>query len=491
MAADLRPIVHKIWRTVSSIEVGVVLLILVAIFSALGATVLQRPVTSPGEMQSAYTPQALRILDAIGLTSVFHSWWFLGLVFLVSLCILAASVNFFPSRWCYFSRPYKYPDERFRRTVHPQRSLLLVSTELDDRLGEETGLAAAERALQISGYNPERIARQDRLGVFAERHRVSELAVYIVHSGLLLIFFGTFVNGLWGWRGTINLNEGQSSDVAVMRDGTTRKLPFSIRCDSAGLESLKDSVPNKWWSKLAIVKAGQDVQDKKIAANDPLLSSGFRFSLSSYGTSNEINRLILTASPQDSSGRKREMSLALNDAVSLDADTSVRFAEFFPDYAVREGQPYPHLNQMRNPAAHLVLTSKKLRQDFDVWLPQPVEIANSAKAPWKFQTTELRMGRFTELEVSHQPGQWGVWSGAALLGIGLALAFYLVHRRLWVVPVRDPKTGKLLLWIGGSTNRDRNGFEVRFNDLVSLIERELKLSTCSAPQVQLSMSQRE
>ena len=486
MAMDLRSIVHKTWRTIASIETGVVLLILVVILSAVGTIVLQRPVTRPDEMESAYSPPVLRILDAAGLTDVFHSWWFLGLVFLVSICIVAASVDRFPNRWRYFSRPYKYPDESFRRANHPQRSLALANRAADSEADEESGLAAAERALQSRGYNPERVLRQDHFGIYAERHRISELAVFIVHSSLLLIFFGTLVDGLWGWRGTLNLNEGQSSNVVEMRDGKTRTLPFFIRCDSAGQETYKDGTQKKSWSKLAVVNGGQAVQKKEIVVNNPLLYSGVRFYQSSYGTNGKVDKLILAAAPRDGSGGKLEIGLAVNEVASLDSDTTVRFAEFFPDYVVRDGQVYRQSNELGHPAAHLVVTSKKAGKDFDVWLPQLDEVADNSKAPWQFQVTELKVGHFTGLEVSHEPGQWGVWSGVVLMGIGLTLAFYLVHMRFWVVPVRDPKAGKLSLWIGGSANRNRDGFEERFNDLVASIEKELKPITSSAPRAQLA-----
>ena len=486
MAADLRSIFRKTWRTIASIETGVVLLILVVILSAVGTIVLQRPVTRPEEMQSAYSPHVLRILDAAGLTDVFHSWWFLGLVFLVSLSILAASINRLPNRWRYFSHPYKYPDESFRRSLHPQKWLVLANKEGGGESDEESGLMAAERALQSRGYNPERVMRQDRLGIFAEQHRISELAVFIVHASLLLIFFGTIVDGLWGWRGTINLDERQSSNVVVLRDGSTRTLPFSIRCDAAGQENYADGTVKKWWSKLAVVKGGEDVQKKEIAVNDPLLYSGVRFYQSTYGTNGKIQKLTLVAEPlgdrsHRGSASKLEIGLALNDVASLDGDALVRFAEFIPDYAVRDGQVVRKSNELRNPAARLVVTSKKAGTEFEVWVTQMGEAANTSKVPWKFRVTEVKVGSFTGLEVSHEPGQWGVWSGVVLMGIGLAFVFYLVHRQIWIVPVRDSRTGKLSLWIGGRANRNRVGFEERFNDLVASIEDQLNPMTRSVP----------
>lgn len=474
MAVEFRALARKTWHTLASIQTGVVLLILVVVFAAAGTIVLQRPVTEPDEMQNAYSPRVLRILDTVGLTDVFHSWWFLGLVLLVSLCIVVASIDRFPNSWRYFSRPYKYPDQSFRRALHPQKLLAIAD--------KESGLAAAEHALDSLGLKPERVVARftpkdfldDHFGIFAERHRISELAVYIVHASLLLIFLGTIVDGLWGWRGSLNLNDKQTSNIVELRDGKTRRLPFAIRCDAAGQENYQDGTPKKWWSKLAVVADGRDIKKKEIVVNDPLLYSGVRFYQSSYGPNGKIDKLTLVAAPSVGSGQKEEIGLALNETVPLDTDTTVRFAEFIPDYFVLDGQVYRKSNELENPAAHLVVTSKNVGKDFDVWLPPIDGVADNSKAPYFFQATGLKMGHFTGLQVSHEPGQWAVWSGVVLMGVGLVFVFYVVHMRFWVVPVQDSKTGNYSLWIGGSANRNRDAFEQRFRDLVRLIEEELK-----------------
>jgi cytochrome c biogenesis protein len=224
------------------------------------------------------------------------------------------------------------------------------------------------------------------------------------------------------------------------------------------------------------VQDGKDVQKKEIVVNDPLLYSGVRFYQSSFGPNGKVDEFLLEASPSEGSGAVQPIALALNDTVALDPDTTVRFAEFFPDFAVRDGQVYLKSNEMENPAAHLIVSSKKAGQDFDVWFPQLDEVADNSKAPYRFHATDLKMGHFTGLQVSHEPGQWAVWSGVVLLGIGLAFVFYVVHMRFWAVPVCDPKTGKCSLWIGGTANRNRDAFEERFNNLVTAIEKELKLT---------------
>jgi len=121
MSAKPISVWRKSWQLVSSIKTGVILLIVVVIVSAAGTLILQRPMTDPDEMQRAYSPQALRILDAVGLTNVFHAWWFLTLLLLVSLSIIAASIERFPNAWRFYARPYKITDESFRRALAIQR----------------------------------------------------------------------------------------------------------------------------------------------------------------------------------------------------------------------------------------------------------------------------------------------------------------------------------------------------------------------------------
>jgi len=479
MALNLSSAARKTWQTFASIKTGVVLLILVVIFSAAGTIVLQRPVTEPDEMQRAYSPQALRILDALGLTDVFHAWWFVVLMLLVSFSIVAASIDRFPNSWRFFSRPYKYPEENFRRALYPQHSLAIED--------EEHGLVAAERSLHALGFKPERVVRENHFAIFAERSRISEMAVYIVHASLLLIFAGGIVDGLVGWRGSMVLNEGESSGLVELRDGTTKPLPFAIRCDETGQQNYTDGTPKKWWSKLAVVENGRDVSRKEIVVNDPLVYGSIRFYQSNFGANGKVDELELVATPARGTGTGRRIKLTPDSATSIDPDTTVRMAEVIPDYVIRDRQIYRRSNQMVNPVVGLDLTAKA-GQPLRLWLPLTTEpdpaladISDDAKSPYKFEIAGGKLGHFTGLQVSHEPGQWAVWAGVILLGVGLAFVFYVVHTRIWAVPVRDQKTGKYALWIGGSANRNRDAFEQRFNDLVAKIEAELKSIDKASP----------
>jgi cytochrome c biogenesis protein len=457
---------RKIWQTFAAIKTGVVLLILVVVLSAAGTLILQRPATDPDEMQRAYSPQVLHLLDGLGLTDVFHAWWFVLMLSLVSLSIIAASVQRFPNSWRFFSRPYKSPDETFRKAL-PDHRLIPIKNE-----DEEAAISVAERVLQKAGFRPERIVRENSFSLFGERNRFSELAVYIVHASLLLIFLGSNVDALFGWRGFVMLTRGQQSSEVKPANGSPRNLPFAVRCDGAGQENYPDGTPKRWWSDLAVVENGEVTLRKQIVVNDPLVYRGVRFYQASYGQTGKIDKLMLTATPRDGQAAK-DITIGLDETISLDADTSVRLAEFIPDYVISDGHVYTRSKQLENPAAHLIVESRKSGTDVNVWLPPIPGVEQNASSPYAFEGKDVQMAYFTGLEVSHEPGQWSVWAGVVLMGIGLTVVFYLVHTRIWVMPVRDAR-GQLQLWIGGIANKNKDAFEHRFHDLADKIESELK-----------------
>ena len=188
MAFSLTSILKRIYRTFANLRTGIVLLILVGISSAVGTFVLQRPVTDPDKLARAYSPAMLRWLDRLTLTDVFHAWWFTTLLVLVSLSIILVSIDRFPNSWRYYARPYRKTDSHFRAALLNKAEFAVASAE--------EGLNAAERALKKQRWPVERIADKSEAALYSERHRFSVMAVYIIHSSLLLIFLG----GHHRWR---------------------------------------------------------------------------------------------------------------------------------------------------------------------------------------------------------------------------------------------------------------------------------------------------
>jgi cytochrome c biogenesis protein len=222
-----------------------------------------------------------------------------------------------------------------------------------------------------------------------------------------------------------------------------------------------------------VVEDGREIQRKEIVVNDPLVYRGVRFYQASYGPTGKLDQLMLTAISSATPALRKDLTLGLNETAVLDPDTTVKLDEFIPDYVVRDNQVYTRSNDVTNPAVHLIVTSNRSGKSVNFWLPPLEGFAENGQSPYQFEVQDLKLGYFTGLEVSHEPGQWAVWTGVVLMGIGLTFVFYVAHTRFWAVPVRDAK-GKLELWVGGTANRNREAFEERFRELTEKIETELK-----------------
>ena len=477
MAFSLSSIPKRIHKTFANLRTGIVLLILVVIASALGTFILQRPATDPDKLSQAYSPATLRFLDHVMLTDVFHSWWFLTLLGLVSLSIVLVSIDRFPNAWRFYARPYRKTDSHFR-------SSLLNKVELPIN-NAEAGLNAAERAMKKFRWPVQLIADSKEPALYSERHRFSVMAVYLVHASLLLILAGGIVDGVFGYSGFLALHKGQTGNVIELRSGGKKSLPFAVKCYAAGQENYADGSPKKWWSKLAIVENGNDVSSKEIVVNDPLVYRGLRFYQSSYWIDNHtVDSLQIAWIAKD--GKETPITLQMNQPAALDNNTTVSLVDYIPDAFVRDGQVFKKSDDIENLAFGLEVKDRSTAEVTKVWLlPAQNAVFGGENLPFQFKNptaaSDIAFVAVTGLEVSHEPGQWLVWAGCLLMGAGLAVAFYMVHMRLWIVAIPDAK-GRLVLWVGGQANKNRDRFEQKFNELVDQIRTELEIAS-AAPRI--------
>jgi cytochrome c biogenesis protein len=469
MAFSLSSIPKRIHKTFANLRTGVVLLILVVIASALGTVILQRPATDPDKLAQAYSPATLRFLDRVMLTDVFHSSWFLTLLGLVSLSIVLVSVDRFPNAWRFYARPYRKTDSHFRFALPNKIELPIKNAE--------GGLNAAERALKKLGWPVERVAYKNEPSLYSERHRFSVMAVYLVHASLLLIFAGGIIDGVFGYSGFLALHKGQTDNVIELRKGGKKYLPFAVKCYAAGQENYADGSPKKWWSKLAIVENGKEVSSKEIVVNDPLVYRGLRFYQSSYWIDNHTVDSLQTAWIAKD-GKETPLVLQMNQPVALDGDATVSLVDYIPDAFVRDGQVFKKSDDIENLAFGLEVKNRATAEVTKAWLlPAQGVVFGGERLKYQFKNPasvqDIAWVAVTGLEVSHEPGQWLVWAGVLLMGAGLGVAFYMVHMRLWIVAIPDAR-GKLVLWIGGQANKNRDRFEQKFSDVVEAIRNELE-----------------
>jgi cytochrome c biogenesis protein len=464
----LKSIWDKVHQTLASVRTGIFLIIVVGVFSAVGTVILQRPTSEPEDMQRAYSPQTLAMLDRLGLTDIFHAWWFLVLLSMFCVCLILVSVDRWPNAWKVYSKPVRFAEPPFRASL-PQSVKIAVKDEAG-------ALSVAERVLSRFGLKAERVTEKGATGLYAEKQRFSVMAVYLVHLSLLCIFAGYIVDGIVGYRGNINVPEGQALGQISLRDnkgGESKKtLPFLIRCDGAGEETYADGSPKKWWSKLALIEDGKEVAAKTIIVNDPFVYKGIRIYQASMGQSSTPKTITFIATPTKG-GEPVPVEVPLNGGkAALTDGESLSVLRWIPDYYVQDNEVYKKSDDPENPAVQLGLTSAT-GETKKLWiLYSQLNSTKGQDAPYEFAIKSAVWAKYTGLEVSHQPGQFGVWIGVVLMAFGLVLAFYTQHVRIWAAVAEDGKGGKLL-WVGGTTNKNRDRFQTRFEQIKTALQEEL------------------
>jgi cytochrome c biogenesis protein ResB len=58
------------------------------------------------------------------------------------------------------------------------------------------------------------------------------------------------------------------------------------------------------------------------------------------------------------------------------------------------------------------------------------------------------------------------------MAIGLVIAFYTQHSRIWGAIADDGAGGKLL-WVGGTTNKNRDRFHTKFEQIKTALQEQL------------------
>ncbi len=71
---------------------------------------------------------------------------------------------------------------------------------------------------------------------------------------------------------------------------------------------------------------------------------------------------------------------------------------------------------------------------------------------------------YTGLQVARDPGVNIVWVGCALMVVGIIIAFFLSHQRLWIRLARAGD-GRVEVVLAGSTNKNRLAFEKKFEKI--------------------------
>ena len=76
--------------------------------------------------------------------------------------------------------------------------------------------------------------------------------------------------------------------------------------------------------------------------------------------------------------------------------------------------------------------------------------------------------QYTGLQVAKDPGVWVVWLGCALMVIGIGVAFFMSHKRIWVVVTK----GHARMY--GNASKNQAAFQMQF-EAISEKFQEIKI----------------
>ncbi len=261
---------------VASVRLTILLLVALGATILAGAWVPQEPAVGWSKVLDWCGPSNAGILRCCGLTDVFHSLWLVSIIALLTVNLVACSVE------------RTLP--KLKAAFQPQGLLTAckianqpIFRTLELPAAPEVLLQQLTKQLKSAGY---KVILTDRQ-LAAERGKISLLAPAVTHIGLLILLLAVSISSLTGFSGFKETSPGgsltfNSSEHSRLWFG---KLPtWHVRCDSTRQVNYPTGEPKQWLSKLTIVdSSGKTLRTKEIAVNNPLSHAGVDIYQSGWG----------------------------------------------------------------------------------------------------------------------------------------------------------------------------------------------------------------
>ena len=441
MATTERSFVDNVWDFFCSLKLTLFLLFSIALTSIIGTILPQGPL--PPEYVASISPSKLQIYTKLGFFDMYHSWWFIALLYIFCINLISCSIKRLPHVFKFVSQPTLVLGESMRNMS--LKSELAFSGPLDKaqtRLSEFLGKEfSAPVATEHNG----------EIHLFAQKAAWSRLGVYVVHFSILVIFVGSIIGSLYGYKGFVNIVEGSSINAVEARNGKPVPLGYDVRCEKFSVEFYSTGAPKEFKSLLTVLENGRPVpgySNVKVIVNEPMTYKGITFYQSSYGQASEGGEHFITVTPRgggvtDKIGLREGASVGLKDGSTFKLmETTQEVRQFAPGFT--------------GPAARVELTRPgSAPQIFIVFKDFPEVNAKRGDAlVFGYEGTNAKM--YTGMQVAKDPGVWVVWLGCSLMVIGLGIAFFMSHKRIWVVISHGHAR------IYGNVNKNQTPFGMRF-----------------------------
>ena len=445
MATTERNFVTTVWDIFCSLKLTLFLLISLALTSIIGTVLPQGQL--PPEYVTQISPTKLQIYSKLGFFDMYHSWWFIALLYIFSLNLISCSIKRLPHVFKFVSEPLLVLPDSMRNS-HSLKKEITFSGAIDkgrERLSEFLGSEFS--APVVTEHNGE-------FHLFAQKKAWCRLGVYVVHFSILVIFVGAIIGSLTGYKGFASIVEGTKIDSIEARSGQRLPLGFELFCEKFNVEFYKNGAPKEYRSTLTVLENGRPVPgytQVKVIVNEPLTYKGITFYQSSYGQANEGSEHYFTVASR-TGGAPEKIAAAEGAGVTLKDGTTIKLLE-----ATQEVRQFAQ--GFSGPAARIEVTPKGgVPQTFISFKDFPeVNEQRGDALIIGYDGTNARM--YTGLQVAKDPGVWVVWLGCTLMVIGICVAFFMSHKRIWIVISK----GHARMY--GNANKNQAAFEMQFDDI--------------------------
>ena len=443
-----------VWRTVSSTQFALVIILLIACVGLTGVVLPQVPqdiASDPASyawwLQYVAGPELGALaqpLGFFGLLDVFHSPVMTLLTVLLVTSILACTVR----RW---------------RAIRAQVGAQSVVHPADFYMGEQAVTVDSGRTMDLVAdsvrrvvasrhYRLDETSRAGHIYAGADRYRYSGLGTLVSHLGLVVLLAGVAVGARYGFRvDSFVVTEGMTRDVGY---GTGLSLELLTFDD----EYWQDGTPRDFRSDV-VVYGPEGSQTGVIRVNHPLDYAGIRFYQSFFGPAARL-------SVSDQAGDiLYDGTLPLVGMVGQGPARPSGLIQL-PSSDIAIG--------VIGPAAEGddVLTDEQLGiQPYVASTGAPLEryVLNAGTAV-TIATLTIRYdapAQFSGFEVRHDPGVSLVWLGCAMLVTGMGATLYLPRRQFFVLLEPHGTGTRVFLRKGPGTSPTTQGEFQRMSEMLS------------------------
>jgi len=447
---------------VSSVKLTISLLIFIAFVSIIGTLIPQN--LSEVEYLRRYSVASYHTLRVIGFFDLYHSWWFILLLFLLCLNLFACSIKNLPRTWKIVShgKPVLADDEI---------KALAFNARIEKKISLEEAKGKIISLLRKNFGSPRETLEKGTVHLFSERARYSRLGFFITHLSVIIILIGGLIGSVWGFKGQVEIIEGTSTHQIRLQKGFLYDLGFDVRCDDFNVTYYPNSVPKDYKSTLTVFENGKKIITKIIEVNHPLTYKGFVFYQESFGeVADQGGEVTLLVRKKGSDAQWNIINVGVGGSFFLpETGMTVKVNRFFPDLVLDEqGVVINRSSKPNNPALELLIYQGEKLQT-RTWVFQNFPDFHGNKGEYQFLIQNIKGRAYTGLQVTKDPGVVMVWIGCIFMVLGIFVTFFFFHQQVWI-RIRT-RGDKLELVMAGTAYKNRIAFEKVFEKLKADIEK--------------------